>query len=97
MSLVLTAFVASKTTKGRTFADACIEKLEGSNMHIGVPAETRANEARVDAKPETVKKRVSQGHRVTVQSGAGLPASYINDAYATAGAELVDEIGRAHV
>ena len=59
-------------------------------MHIGVPAETRANEARVAATPETVKKLVSQGHRVTVQSGAGVPASYIDDAYAAAGAELVD-------
>jgi H+-translocating NAD(P) transhydrogenase subunit alpha len=59
-------------------------------MHIGVPAETRANEARVAATPETVKKLVSQGHRVSVQRGAGLPASYIDDAYAAAGAELVD-------
>ena len=59
-------------------------------MHIGVPAETRANEARVAATPETVKKLVSQGHRVTVQSGAGVPASYIDDAYAAAGAERVD-------
>jgi NAD(P) transhydrogenase subunit alpha len=59
-------------------------------MHIGVPAETRANEARVAATPETVKKLVSQGHRVTVQRGAGLPASYIDEAFAAAGAELVD-------
>jgi H+-translocating NAD(P) transhydrogenase subunit alpha len=59
-------------------------------MHIGVPAETRANEARVAATPETVKKLVSQGHRVTVQRGAGLPASYIDDAFAASGAELVD-------
>jgi NAD(P) transhydrogenase subunit alpha len=59
-------------------------------MLIGVPAETRANEARVAATPETVKKLVSQGHRVTVQRGAGVPASYIDDAFAVAGAELVD-------
>ncbi|WP_158937265.1 Re/Si-specific NAD(P)(+) transhydrogenase subunit alpha [Burkholderia sp. S171] len=59
-------------------------------MHIGVPAETRANEARVAATPETVKKLVSQGHRVTVQRGAGVPASYIDEAFAAAGAELVD-------
>src|ERR1700742_259424 len=58
-------------------------------MHIGVPAETRANEARVAATPETVKKLVSQGHRVTVQRGAGLPASYIDDAFPASGAELV--------
>ncbi|WP_350029838.1 hypothetical protein, partial [Caballeronia sp. INDeC2] len=30
-------------------------------MIIGVPAETRANEARVAATPETVKKLVTQG------------------------------------
>jgi H+-translocating NAD(P) transhydrogenase subunit alpha len=65
-------------------------KTGGFKMHIGVPAETRANEARVAATPETVKKLVAQGHRVTVQSGAGLAASYIDDAYAQAGADLVD-------
>lgn len=59
-------------------------------MHIGVPAETRANEARVAATPETVKKLVTQGHRISVQSGAGLPASYIDDAYAQAGADILD-------
>ena len=59
-------------------------------MHIGVPAETRPYETRVAATPETVKKYVSQGHRVTVQSGAGTAASYLDDAYAAAGAELVD-------
>ena len=59
-------------------------------MHIGVPAETRPYETRVAATPETVKKYVSQGHRVTVQSGAGTSASYLDDAYAAAGAELVD-------
>ncbi|WP_244847888.1 Re/Si-specific NAD(P)(+) transhydrogenase subunit alpha [Caballeronia sp. SL2Y3] len=59
-------------------------------MHIGVPAETRANEARVAATPETVKKLVAQGHRLSVQSGAGERASYIDDAFAQAGADIVD-------
>jgi NAD(P) transhydrogenase subunit alpha len=59
-------------------------------MHIGVPAETRANETRVAATPETVKKFVLQGHRVSVQRGAGVPASYIDEAYAASGADLVD-------
>ncbi|MBP0592284.1 hypothetical protein J8I87_21635, partial [Paraburkholderia sp. LEh10] len=36
-------------------------------MNIGIPTETRAYETRVAATPETVKKYVSQGHRVTVQ------------------------------
>jgi NAD(P) transhydrogenase subunit alpha len=59
-------------------------------MHIGVPAETRANETRVAATPETVKRYTGQGHRVTVQAGAGVPASFPDDAYAAVGAELVD-------
>ncbi|WP_323121425.1 Re/Si-specific NAD(P)(+) transhydrogenase subunit alpha [Burkholderia alba] len=59
-------------------------------MHIGVPAESRANEARVAATPETVKKYAAAGHRVTVERGAGNPASFPDDAYAAAGAELGD-------
>ncbi|MDQ7976518.1 Re/Si-specific NAD(P)(+) transhydrogenase subunit alpha [Paraburkholderia sp. SARCC-3016] len=59
-------------------------------MHIGVPAETRAYETRVAATPETVRKYVSQGHRVTVQSGAGVPASFPDDAFSAAGAEMTD-------
>ncbi|MEX3954536.1 Re/Si-specific NAD(P)(+) transhydrogenase subunit alpha [Trinickia sp. EG282A] len=59
-------------------------------MHIGVPAETRAHEARVAATPETIKKYVTAGHRVTVERGAGSAASFTDEAFAAAGAELVD-------
>jgi len=59
-------------------------------MRIGVPAETAAGETRVAATPETVKKLVAQGHVVYVQSGAGVAASAVDDAYKAAGAEIVD-------
>src|SRR5690348_7782924 len=59
-------------------------------MHIGVPAETRAHEARVAATPETVKKYVQAGHRVTIERGAGAAASFTDEAYAAVGAELVE-------
>jgi len=61
-----------------------------STLHIGVPAETRPYESRVAATPETIKKYVSQGHRVTIQSGAGTGASFPDDVYAAAGAEVAD-------
>ncbi len=64
-------------------------------MHIGVPAETRAGETRGAATPETVKKLVTQEHRISVQIGAGLPASYIDDAFAQAGADLVNASTRS--
>lgn len=57
-------------------------------MRIGIPAETRAGETRVAATPETVKK-LAASHEVLVQSGAGLAASIVDEAYAAAGARLV--------
>ncbi|MGF6774119.1 NAD(P) transhydrogenase subunit alpha [Paraburkholderia sp. GAS199] len=59
-------------------------------MDIGVPAETRPHESRVAATPETVKKYVSQGHRVLVQHDAGLAASFTNESFSAAGAQIVD-------
>ena len=59
-------------------------------MLIGVPLETMAGEARVAVTPETTKKLKAQGHTLKVQSGAGVAASVTDDAYAAAGAEIVD-------
>ena len=59
-------------------------------MHIGVPLETRPGETRVAATPETIKKLIGQGHRVTVQSGAGVQASIPDSAFEAAGATIAD-------
>jgi H+-translocating NAD(P) transhydrogenase subunit alpha len=57
-------------------------------MRIAVLAETDPHETRVAATPETVKKFVSLGMDVIVQTGAGL-SSHLRDAdYAAAGASL---------
>ena len=58
---------------------------------IAIPAETAANETRVAATPETVKKYINLGCDVVVQRGAGT-AAYFNDAaYEEAGASLADD------
>ena len=57
-------------------------------MHIGVPLETHQGETRVAATPETIKKLIGQGHKVTVQSGAGINASVLDSAYEAAGATI---------
>ncbi|SAL60556.1 NAD(P)(+) transhydrogenase (AB-specific) [Caballeronia cordobensis] len=62
-------------------------------MDIGIPAETRDNERRVAATPETVKKYVSQGLRVRVQRGAGAAAAFDDEAYTEAGATITDAQG----
>jgi len=71
-------------------------------MLIGIPAETRAGEARVAATPETVKKFVAGGHhRVLVQSGAGSGASIPDAQFEAAGATIAgsaaDVFGQADI
>ncbi|MDX8395333.1 MAG: Re/Si-specific NAD(P)(+) transhydrogenase subunit alpha [Mariprofundaceae bacterium] len=57
-------------------------------MRVAVPTETYANETRVAATPETVKKLIAAGCDVAVQQGAGAASSYNDAAYAEAGATL---------
>jgi NAD(P) transhydrogenase subunit alpha len=56
---------------------------------IAVPRETAADEKRVATVPEVVEKLVKLGFRVAVQSGAGDAANFSDEAYRTAGAEIV--------
>jgi H+-translocating NAD(P) transhydrogenase subunit alpha len=58
-------------------------------MRIGIPAETRAGETRVAATPETVKKMLTTGHTVMVETGAGSGASIPDAEYLAAGASMV--------
>jgi NAD(P) transhydrogenase subunit alpha len=56
---------------------------------IGVPAEG-PDEPRIGLRSETAKKLKGQGHSIRVQAGAGLAAAATDEAYAAAGAEIVD-------
>jgi H+-translocating NAD(P) transhydrogenase subunit alpha len=60
-------------------------------MRIGVAAEQRPGERRVALVPEHVQRLVAGGHEVVVGHGAGAGARADDDAYATAGAELVPD------
>jgi NAD(P) transhydrogenase subunit alpha len=57
-------------------------------MKIAIPKERRANEARVAASPDTVKKFVGLGFDVVVEKGAGLGASILDQAFKDAGATI---------
>ncbi|MGR6857642.1 alanine dehydrogenase [Bacillus halotolerans] len=58
-------------------------------MIIGVPKEKKNNENRVALTPGGVSQLVSNGHRVLVESGAGLGSGFENEAYESAGAEII--------
>src|SRR5208282_1267048 len=61
-------------------------------MRIAVPAETAANEARVAATPETVKKFVALGADVIVQSGAGVGSGLLDADYEKVGAKIAADV-----
>jgi len=60
-------------------------------MKVAVPAEILADEKRVAATPETVKKMTAEGLEVTVQAGAGRYADYSDEDYREAGARIAPD------
>lgn len=68
------------------------EKLEiarqKSALFIGIPKETSYQERRICLTPDAVNALTAQGHRVLLEAGAGLSASYTDAEYSEAGAEI---------
>ena len=58
-------------------------------QQIGVVKEAQG-ETRVAATPRTVEQLVTLGYQVAIESGAGVSSDFADDAYASAGAEIVD-------
>jgi len=65
-------------------------------LRIAVLKESAPGETRVAATPETVKKIAGLGHAVTVEAGAGTSASYPDNLYEAAGAEIAADGGVAN-
>ncbi|MEE4244777.1 MAG: Re/Si-specific NAD(P)(+) transhydrogenase subunit alpha [Kangiellaceae bacterium] len=57
-------------------------------MQIGIIKETHNNEARVAASPSSVTQLLKLNFTVAIESGAGAAASFSDDAYRQAGAEV---------
>lgn len=60
-------------------------------MKIAIPKERRADEKRVAATPDTVKKYIALGLEVVVETGAGVSASIPDDLYVQAGATIAKD------
>jgi NAD(P) transhydrogenase subunit alpha len=64
-------------------------------LKIAVLKESADHEKRVAATPETVKKYIAKGFKMSVVAGAGVSAAYPDADYIGAGAELVDTTDKA--
>ncbi|SPQ21570.1 a51a33ae-3ba4-44a4-ad1a-d0b081f11a55 [Thermothielavioides terrestris] len=63
-----------------------------ASLCVGVPRETYPNERRVAVTPQNVALLLKKGFaKVLVERGAGAQADFLDEAYATAGATLVDD------
>ena len=69
-------------------------------MRIGLPGERAERERRVALTPDGVAAMVDVGHAVDVEAGAGTEAGFDDDAYRSAGANIVDRataVGRGGI
>ena len=57
-------------------------------MLIGVPKEIKTHEYRVGLVPSSVRELIHNGHKVLVQTGAGLGIGFDDKAYKSAGARI---------
>lgn len=64
-------------------------------MLISVPKERLMGETRVAATPKTVSQLINLGFTVQIEQGAGLLASFSDNDYVQAGANIVDESNEA--
>ena len=66
-------------------------------MRIGVPKESKPGERRVAATPKTVEQLRKLGYTVVIETGAGAGASFDDEVYRAAGAEVVDDAWAADI
>jgi len=64
-------------------------------MKLAIAKERRANESRVAATPDTVKRLKALGLDIVVEAGAGAGASIADQAYADAGAQIAPDAATA--
>ena len=57
-------------------------------MLIGVPKETKPQENRVGLTADSVKRLVSEGNKVVVETGAGNGSGFTDEDYISAGASI---------
>jgi alanine dehydrogenase len=63
-------------------------------LFIGLPKETSYQERRICLTPDAVSSLVAHGHRVLMESGAGLTASYTDKEYSDAGADITHDTAK---
>ncbi|MGB0879654.1 MAG: alanine dehydrogenase [Polaribacter sp.] len=70
-------------------------KKQKGELFIGLPKETHFEEKRVCLTPDAVAALTIHGHRVVIETGAGIGANYTDREYADAGAKVSYDVKEA--
>src|SRR5919199_4051832 len=81
---------AGRRIAGSCPGAACSARIPCAEMRLGVPKETAPGERRVALVPEAVGRLAGAGFEVVVERGAGEAAAFPDEAFAEAGAALVE-------
>ena len=75
-------------TKGQyeTQVETLLKNSKSRALHIGIPKEVTSEESRVAVVPNSIRSLIGYGHKVIVESGAGVPSNYSDNDYSEAGA-----------
>src|ERR1700730_17035584 len=65
----------------------------GPSLNVAVPKESAPGECRVAVTPDIAGRLVKCGLQVTVETGAGNAAGFLDDAYRSAGAAIAPDPG----
>ncbi|MGR8947266.1 MAG: Re/Si-specific NAD(P)(+) transhydrogenase subunit alpha [Gammaproteobacteria bacterium] len=61
-------------------------------MRIAIPREVHPNESRVAVTPEVVTQMIKLGFEISIETNAGIKASFSDDTYREAGAEIATDV-----
>ena len=64
------------------------------NLFIGIPKEAYFQEKRICLTPDAVNAIVTNGHKVLIETGAGLEAGFSDKEYSEAGAQLTNDTAK---
>lgn len=81
-----------RQAQGAYIPKELLEEISRVNnrLLIGIPCERNEGERRLALTPEAVDMLTDRGHRVVVETGAGLGINYSDNHYSESGAEIVD-------
>ena len=91
MSIIITPFTIQQLLPQEEKLEITRQKSE---LFIGIPKETSYQERRICLTPDAVNSLTFHGHRVMIESGAGLSSSYTDKEYSDAGAEITNDTNK---